>query len=182
MYINGKKVMQFIKTDAVNVDDAFSETSENALQNKVITAEFKNKFNKSDLLNLFPVGTIITKDVDVSPATYIGGKWEKLPEGYALWTASSGAGDKISAGLPNITGSFRYGISGVSFLTAESTYGAFSTSETNSVGKFTFSNTVSSNTRVSFNANSGATTSGIYGNSTTVQPPAYKVYAWRRYE
>ncbi|MDO5305807.1 MAG: hypothetical protein Q4E87_09570 [bacterium] len=31
-----------------------------------------------------------------------------------------------------------------------------------------------------FDANNGATVKGIYGNSSTVQPPAYKVYAWKR--
>lgn len=49
MYINGKKVSQFIKTDAVNVDESLSDTSENAVQNKVVTAELNKKVNKSDI-------------------------------------------------------------------------------------------------------------------------------------
>ena len=58
---------------------------------------------------LYPVGSIYLTIGTIypqssSPASWLGGTWQKLPEGYALWTASSNAGSTISAGLPNITG------------------------------------------------------------------------------
>ena len=59
---------------------------------------------------IYPVGSIYISVNSVSPKTLFGGEWEMLPEGYALWTATSDAGSTISAGLPNITGSFRVDI------------------------------------------------------------------------
>lgn len=125
------------------------------------------------LLDLFPIGTIISKDVDISPASYIGGTWQKLPAGYALWTATSGAGETIDAGLPNIQGSLNY----VQFINQNNSVGAFSDSyEYTSLNSAYDGNTVHPKI-VKFDASKSNT---IYGNSTTVQPPAYKVYAWRR--
>lgn len=126
------------------------------------------------LLNaLYPVGSIYISVDDTSPANLFGGTWEQLDGGYTLWTATSDAGETINAGLPNIKGE----LSGVL------TY--------NSYGDGAFTNTVKENdtynpsgatnnwTTVKFNA---STYNNIYGNSDTVQPPAYKVYAWKRVE
>ena len=53
---------------------------------------------------MFPVGSLYLNINSTSPASLFGGTWERLPAGYALWTATSGAGGTIAAGLPNITG------------------------------------------------------------------------------
>ena len=127
------------------------------------------------LLDLFPIGTIISKDVDISPASYIGGTWQKLPGGYALWTTTSGAGETINAGLPNITGTFRN--DGIRGTASELISGAFSLVQGyESFGAYNPGGDLCVNDW-SFDASKSNT---IYGNSTTVQPPAYKVYAWRR--
>ena len=129
---------------------------------------------ESELLNkVFPVGSLYLNINSKSPSSLFGGTWEKLPEGYALWTASSGAGGTIAAGLPNITGTFRNNghAAGMGYS------GAFTGTKDN---RGSNSGSAYDGGTYSFNANSGATTKGIYGNSSTVQPPAYKIYAWKR--
>lgn len=132
-------------------------------------------------LELYPVGsiylTVSTSPLNSSPASWIGGTWERLPEGYALWTASTKAGSTIVAGLPNITGSFAGVPVGGDFAGSQS--GAFASS-TSSGSSNTWGSSNAGRATINFNANSGAEVKGIYGTSTTVQPPAYKVYAWKR--
>lgn len=101
-----------------------------------------------------------------------GGDWEKLPDGYALWTASSGAGRTIGAGLPDITGTFGetiYAVSG-------STTGAFR--QTRTTGHNIQLGNWAEIAQMEFKAS--YSNDNIYGQSTTVQPPAYKIYAYRR--
>lgn len=130
------------------------------------------------LLDLvFPVGSIFLSTVNASPAPSFGGKWERLPEGYALWTASSGAGNTIGAGLPNITGGFAGVPVGSAF--SGSPFGAFASSSSSGSSN-TWGSSNAPRATINFNANDGAAVKGIYGNSNTVQPPAYKVYAWKR--
>lgn len=120
----------------------------------------------------YPVGTILISNEDsFSPASEYGGDWELLPEGYALWTASSGAGKTISAGLPNIEATWS------SYSYSLDTSGAVS-SVKNGNGPSTGSSYKWAG--FTFNANAGASTKGIYGNSTTVQPPAYKIKMWKK--
>ena len=119
---------------------------------------------------MFPVGSLYLNINSTSPASLFGGTWEKLPEGYALWTATSGAGGIIAAGLPNITGSFVIGGN----KDARSASGAFSKGETGYR-----SNYGGANDGYDYNFNASSLNS-IYGNSDTVQPPAYKIYAWKR--
>lgn len=142
-----------------------------------------------DLINnIYPIGSIFLTLSSADYSTYLGKTWEKLPEGKALWTASSGVSctsntttdntnNSIAAGLPNITGTFN---SGDAIFWNNNCSGAFTA--LSSVGP-SLSNAPTGNkycNGMSFSANNGASTKGIYGNSTTVQPPAYKVYAWRR--
>ena len=123
---------------------------------------------------IYPVGSIYISVNSVSPKTLFGGEWEMLPEGYALWTATSDAGSTISAGLPNITGSFQHVVD----VGSKATSGAFTTNWSNKVyfrdgGSYTEG--ISSTTY--FDASSS---NSVYGSSTTVQPPSYKVYIWKR--
>lgn len=104
-----------------------------------------------------------------------GGTWELLPSGKSLQTTDSGAGKLIEAGLPNITGSvgendgtLRRGLSG-----------DFTGSFKRGVGNSRYSGSFSGQTGyvLEFDA---SRCSPIYGNSNTVQPPAYTVFAWLR--
>lgn len=131
--------------------------------------------------SIYPVGsiylTVATSTTgSVSPASFFGGNWERLPSGYALWTAASGAGGTIPAGLPNITGTFTK----AAWFSQGGQDGAFSNAQLKETSSTAMNKSNGNYAGIKFDANNGATTKGIYGNSTTVQPPAYKVYAWRR--
>ena len=141
---------------------------------------------------IYPVGTIYLSLKDVSPSSFIGGTWERLPEGKALWTASSGLSIKdnsvntINAGLPNITGDTVFNIRGsAGDYTAHMTpvpsgnnnaFSSFNSKEGSNALPAGFT-VPDSRPHLLFNASKS---NPIYGNSPTVQPPAYKVYAWKR--
>lgn len=116
-----------------------------------------------------------------------GGTWELVSAGRAIWTATdniSNDGERntweangyryISAGLPNITGHttglLTDTISNTAYAGALYAYGTprkrgWQGSDADEIRE------------IGFNANRS---SSIYGNSNTVQPPAVKVYLWRR--
>ena len=129
----------------------------------------------SDFLNsIYPVGSVYLSINNNSPASFLGGSWEKLSSGYALWTASSDAGNTIGAGLPNITGGFAGVPVGAAF--PGSPFGAFQSSEQEGSSN-TWGTSNAARATINFNASNS---NNIYGASSTVQPPAYKVYAWKR--
>ena len=123
----------------------------------------------------YPVGSIYQSTDAASPAELFGGTWEQIASNRVLMgtTDSSKAGFTVEAGLPNIvfnlndnyfgesptgTGGVSVSVRGITYLRSGGSMPA------------TYGN-------VSFDA-SGS--SSIYGNSRTVQPPAYYVYIWRR--
>lgn len=112
-------------------------------------------------------------DDPTSPASFIGGTWERI-EDCTIWGASDAhpAGTKLEAGLPSVFGQineilFGDGAQGSGML--KLTY--------NPVSFADFSN--GSGIKI-HRSNIGLNNTGIYGNSTTVQPPAYCTYIWRR--
>lgn len=125
-----------------------------------------------------PVGSLYISENATSPASFIGGTWERI-EDCTIWGASDThpAGTKLEAGLPNIA--------------AQVNDMLFSSSEpyiTSDVFKPLFNGFI--NGYVSESGSSGVYRSNvqlkaslgnsIYGNSTTVQPPASCMYIWRR--
>ena len=123
----------------------------------------------------YPVGSIYQSTDAASPAALFGGAWEQIAENRVLMGASDShpAGSTVEAGLPNIVfnlndnyfGESPTGTGGVSVSVRGSTYLRSGGSMPATYGN------------VSFDA-SGS--SSIYGNSRTVQPPAYYVYIWKR--
>lgn len=144
-----------------------------------ITSEQLN--NKADisLFNaIYPVGSIYIGTQSTCPMEIAipGSSWELLEAGRALWTGNGSNGNtKIAAGLPNITGTLtQSGLGrGLQPITKS---GAFSGSSKTGTGHNAATNEESS-LYVDFNA---SLSNSIYGNSTTVQPPAYVVNVWRR--
>ncbi len=141
-----------------------------------------------ELLDLiYPVGSVYISVNDRSPAEFFGGSWTKLPNNKTFWITTTGVSNtsdsenEISAGLPNIVGKTNGG--SVTFGANTSMQGAFTgksgstySSVGSGAGKIYYS-------KLGFDASvqaDGNNPNGIYGNSETVQPPAYKVYAWRR--
>lgn len=143
-----------------------------SIKDGVISANEKESF-----LITHPINSLYITEEEESPIDKYGGGWLKIGEGYTLWTASSGAGETISAGLPNISGSVTFSTNGQNgFISGAS--GAFSAST--SVGYTVGTQGAASSSRYKvFNFNASKSSS-IYGSSTTVQPPAYKVYIWKR--
>lgn len=71
--------------ELIDLDEALSLTSENPVQNKVITAEFNKKVNESDILNkTYPVGAIYMSVNSTSPASLFGGQWEQFKDTFLL--------------------------------------------------------------------------------------------------
>ena len=131
---------------------------------------------KRALLDAHPVGSIYLTIKDENPSAKFGGTWEKLPSSVCLQTADTthGAGTTIAAGLPNITG--QYGVH----------WGVINPAKNNGCFK---ANTDTANAPVGAQEQEPGSQTGtfdasrssaIYGKSTTVQPPAYALIAWRR--
>lgn len=121
-----------------------------------------------------------------------GGTWELVSAGRAIWTATDDIHSNeernswdangyryISAGLPNITGEFNYATNANESSQAQQhSWGAFTPYALND-DQAVFGDS-GHGSYWYFNANNGADVKNIYGNSYTVQPPAVKVYLWRR--
>lgn len=117
-----------------------------------------------------------------SPASFIGGTWERI-EDCTIWGASDThpAGTKLEAGLPNITGNFDsrgnnetyYGVVGGS-------RGAFLTKKASGNKNGSYDVNSAKNVADDVTSFDASRSSSVYGNSDTVQPPAYCMYIWRR--
>lgn len=121
-------------------------------------------------------------DDPTSPASFIGGTWERI-EDCTIWGASSThpAGTQLEAGLPNITGDFdSRGNNAAYYGVVGGSRGAFSTNKAsgNKNGSYDVNSVkITADDVTSFDA---SRSSSVYGNSDTVQPPAYCMYIWRR--
>lgn len=139
---------------------------------------------------IYPVGSVYISTTTANPKNLFGGTWEQIATGRTLWGASSDneLNTTVNSGLPNITGTYdpRWSdSSGGGIMMAAQNSGAMYTSRPSSHGYWwaaaTSSGGAGSNTQYHTRLNFSAQRSNsIYGNSTIVQPPAYKVYMWRR--
>ena len=133
---------------------------------------------------LYPVGAIYIGTQETCPLATLGvGTWSLVSSGRVLQGSDSthAAGSTIAAGVPNITGSVS-----TNSTTYPITNGANPASGALSCSARSISNyyptTKNSATRpVGFGFNASSSNS-IYGNSSTVQPPAYAVNIWERIE
>ena len=123
------------------------------------------------LLDMFyPVGThYITTDDNFNPNNEWGGVWEVVSGGRVLQgaDASHSVGTTIEAGLPNITGKGHFADNNGNWEGA-----LYNVENANYIGDGS-----ATGTRIGFDA---SRSNSIYGNSTTVQPPAYVVKVWHR--
>jgi hypothetical protein len=159
---------------------AFVTSVETALQNQINTKATPTDISNavSNLLaTLYPVGAIYIGTQSTCPlATLISGStWELVAQDRALWGGDgTNANTTIAAGLPNIAGKFnnrclQYGNDGdQDGALYHIEYGwrqaAGGTDWSGAMG-------------IGFNA---SRSNSIYGSSSTVQPPAYRVNVWRR--
>lgn len=150
------------------------ETKANALHTHTI--DEITDFNDNAILNkVYPVGSVYISWQNVSPASFLGGSWAQLSDGYWLRASTSGGGGTVSAGLPNLKG---YVQSANAYYW--STDGKlFNMTNSINCGEY-WGTSRTHNSRASFNASAY---NSIYSDSVnTVQPPSYKVYMWRRTE
>lgn len=126
--------------------------------------------------SIYPVGSIYITTSNTNPATLLGlGTWVKIGDGRVLQNSDSthAAGTTIEAGLPNITGtseSIMYGMgnnTGTGAISHENGGGTGYRLDTGGGAYF----------KEVFDASES---NSIYGNSDTVQPPAFVVNIWER--
>lgn len=128
---------------------------------------------------LYPIGIVVTTATDdaLKPGEVDGlAQWEEIAQNRVLQGTESGAGGTVEAGLPNITGYIvGYGdrtgfggAGGMAYLSDEQ-------ERIPSMGDIFPGN--KSSLKVVLDASKS---NNIYGNSSTVQPPAYKVHFWKR--
>ena len=126
----------------------------------------------SNLQSIYPVGSLYIGTTDTCPIANLFGAWEKVSEGRVLQGIKGDqvAGETVEAGLPNITGGYQHdGWSGYGY------YGAV----TANVGR-PYTGTGQGGTTSNGFKLDASKSSSIYGNSDTVQPPAYLVNIWKR--
>lgn len=129
------------------------------------------------LSNLYPIGSlyITTNNSATCPLASLisGSSWSLVEADKALWTSNRNGNTTIAAGLPNITGNC--GGNFVTHMSSSQGDGAlWYTKKGNSLGDAGGNMPYGS---ITFDA---SRSSSIYGNSNTVQPPAYRVNVWRR--
>lgn len=137
-----------------------------------IAAAIKVAKEEQKLLD-HPVGSIYQSVEPTSPAELFGGEWQSIGSGRVLMGADNNhaVGTTVEAGLPNITGEMN-GLYGE--LSDEKAAGALYVRS--GVAKWT-SAAWQDYGQLGFDASKS---NSIYGNSTTVQPPAFYIYMWRR--
>lgn len=139
-----------------------------------------------DFDTIYPVNSVyLTYDKDINPNAFMPkGNWQRIGGGRALWNGNPNTFTEeqryLDAGLPNITGSFQMRPFNVDSYPIRENTGAF-TSITHDGIQLTTTFSSKSNTQKLYKHYFDASgSSDIYGNSTTVQPPAVTVFAWLR--
>lgn len=170
----GKKANQSdLAAVSTKVDKKANQTDLEELSTKV------DKRFKAMIDILYPIGIVVTTAADdaLKPGEADGlAQWEEIAQNRVLQGTESGAGGTVEAGLPNITGYIiGYGgrtgfggAGGMAYLSDEQ-------ERIPSMGDIVPGNT--SSLKAVLDASKS---NSIYGNSSTVQPPAYKVHFWKR--
>lgn len=160
---------------------ADGQTSNDAINKGQLDAQNSSLTSllNTTLATLYPIGSIYIGTQETCPLTTIisGSKWELVSDGKALWGGNgTNANTTIDAGLPNISGKFSAIYKGNSGNVA-TTDGAFKRTSTFNSLAGAGSHSDDWGGQYEFNASKS---SSVYGNSSTVQPPAYVVNVWRR--
>lgn len=134
-------------------------------------------FGENIFSKIYPIGSIYLSMNQTSPASLFGGIWEQLPENKALWTVTSGAGGTIEAGVPEITGRVHAVWGGKTFDHNPEASGGLVLGSQITQGSAAGSGWKMYLHDIQLNA---SRSNSIYGKSSTVQPPAIKIYAWKR--
>ena len=133
----------------------------------------------SNLQAVYPIGSLYVGITDTCPIANLFGTWEKVAEGLCLQgaTGSQIPGETVEAGLPNLTGSLPTIVNqSIAYGRGRSTISGVFTGKRLGDTQGSGSGTVNL-----FNVDVDASQfNPVYGNSETVQPPAYLVNIWKR--
>jgi hypothetical protein len=162
--MGGQKITNL--NNGVNDNDAVNMSQLNNTISSSISSSVSNL-----LSSLYPVGSIYIGTQNTCPLASLisGSQWQLVAQDRALWGGNGSNGNTtIAAGLPNITGNI-----GVSEWGESITSGAFRHNGA------TLRNADWDGNASTFTFDASRSNS-IYGQSSTVQPPAYRVNVWRR--
>ena len=127
---------------------------------------------------IYPIGSVYISTTNINPASFFKGVWESVGSGRCLMgvDANHAANTTAEAGLPNIIGTFKMDPT-TGWIRINTATGAFY--KTGSTGQILTGGGTADivDIEAGFDA---SRSSSVYGKSSTVQPPAYYVYMWRR--
>lgn len=166
------------------VDTALKKIADNDIADFMTQAQADARYlQKTALLNLvYPVGSIYMSANATSPASFLGGSWERIQGRFLLaasssYTAGSTGGEAThtltEAELPEISGSFGGTSSGNAWGVLGTSSGVFSRSEP--IPAPTNTEKSSTNTR-----NATVSMSFGSGQAHNNMPPYLAVYVWKR--
>lgn len=175
------------RIDAIIGGDVYTKDEVDTLLAPKVTQTDINTSISTLLTTLYPVGSVYISTTTVCPLASLiqGSTWELVSSGYALWTgngttgsgttannlyANAPANTTMGAGLPNITGDAQVQRQ----ASNDTVSGAFY------LGGTVWSDRASNGSNQSLLKFDASRSSSIYGNSTTVQPPAYVINMWKR--
>lgn len=176
----GKKANQSDLTAvSTKVDKKANQTDLEELSTKV------DKRLKAMIDTLYPIGIVVTTATDdaLKPGEADGlAQWEEIAQDRVLQGTSIGAGQTIESGLPNITGKvWLRPLDNGDGITWDKENGAFITKVVEDPNDSSGAIAKGSGGKPFGSINLDASKSNsIYGNSSAVQPPAYKVHFWKR--
>lgn len=136
--------------------------------------------------SIYPVGSVYLSVNATNPGNLFGGTWQQISQGRALFGAGTlngntyTAGTTVEAGIPNLSGDM--GLSYSDYNVGNTSYSQFVS------GPFSYRENGGTNQNLSTGSNDAqriwhmdaSTQNSIYGNSSTVQPPAFVIYVWQR--
>ncbi|MBR1605579.1 MAG: hypothetical protein IJ660_05690 [Alphaproteobacteria bacterium] len=165
----------YITDDVSGGTSVYTKTQvNNLLATKADSTDVNNAITAM-LEGLYPVGSIYIGTTSTCPIASLisGSTWTLVSSDRVLQGSSSShtAGSTVEAGLPNITGTIGNRIEASTNPTAT---GALYVTTTSGGGEG------NGNYRYFGMGIDASRSSSIYGNSTTVQPPAYVVNIWQR--
>lgn len=130
----------------------------------------------SNLRSIYPIGSLYIGTTNTCPIANLFGTWEKIEEGLCLQSVKGDqvVGTTVKAGLPPITGTIKASNIWAGTAGASGCVSVADNGRHNAVG-----NGGSSGNTYTWTIDASKSNS-IYGNSSTVQPPAYLVNIWKR--